>query len=112
MGGFTALSSKALASRKCCRGYHVQLKPVGPDQLRGRCPLPTHGSERSRESFSVHTAKNVWACHSARMVKKSIALKTQGDSLCPSRASRDVKRRFPGGVTFCYARLWTSPSST
>jgi DNA primase len=45
--------------------YHVQLKPVGPDQLRGRCPLPTHGSERSRESFSVHTAKNVWACHSA-----------------------------------------------
>src|SRR5215467_7846463 len=27
--------------------------------------VPTHGSERSRESFSVHTAKNVWACHSA-----------------------------------------------
>lgn len=45
--------------------YHVQLKPVGRNQLRGRCPLPTHGSERSRESFSVHTAKNVWACHSA-----------------------------------------------
>ena len=45
--------------------YHVEVKPVGPDQLRGRCPLPTHGSERSRESFSVHTAKNVWACHSA-----------------------------------------------
>src|SRR5215831_20491578 len=45
--------------------YQVQVKPVGPDQLRGRCPLPTHGSERSRESFSVHTAKNVWACHSA-----------------------------------------------
>src|SRR5215471_6392933 len=45
--------------------YHVQLKTVGPDQLRGRCPLPTHGSERSRESFSVHAAKNVWACHSA-----------------------------------------------
>src|SRR5215467_2451331 len=45
--------------------YDVQLKPVGPDQLRGRCPLPPHGSERSGESFSVHTAKNVWACHSA-----------------------------------------------
>lgn len=45
--------------------YHVQLKPVGRNQLRGRCPLPTHGSEQSRESFSVHTAKNVWACHSA-----------------------------------------------
>jgi len=33
--------------------------------LRGPCPLPTHGSERSRQSFSVDTAKNVWACHSA-----------------------------------------------
>jgi DNA primase len=45
--------------------YHVSLERVGLDQLRGRCPLPTHSSERSRESFSVDTAKNVWACHSA-----------------------------------------------
>jgi hypothetical protein len=45
--------------------YHVKLKPIGRNQLRGRCPLPTHSSERSRESFSVQTAKNVWACHSA-----------------------------------------------
>src|SRR5215468_10306997 len=44
--------------------YHVRLKPIGRNQLRGRCPLPSHGSERSLESFSVHTAKNVWACHS------------------------------------------------
>ena len=45
--------------------YHVQLKAVARNQLRGRCPLPTHGSDRSRQSFSVHTEKNVWACHSA-----------------------------------------------
>lgn len=44
--------------------YRVELKRVGRNQLRGRCPLPTHGSERSRQSFSVNTAKNVWACHS------------------------------------------------
>ena len=44
--------------------YHVQLKAVARNQLRGRCPLPTHGSDRSRQSFSVHTEKNVW-CHSA-----------------------------------------------
>src|ERR1051326_6631362 len=25
--------------------YQVRLKPVGRNQLRGRCPLPTHGSE-------------------------------------------------------------------
>ena len=45
--------------------YHVELQRAGRHQLRGRCPLPTHGSERSGRSFSVDTAKNVWACHSA-----------------------------------------------
>ena len=44
--------------------YHVKLKHVGHNQLRGPCPLPTHGSERSGQSFSVDTAKKVWACHS------------------------------------------------
>jgi DNA primase len=44
--------------------YRVELKRVGHNQLRGPCPLPTHGSERSRQSFSVDTAKKVWACHS------------------------------------------------
>jgi DNA primase len=44
--------------------YRVELKRVGHNQLRGLCPLPTHGSERSRQSFSVDTAKKVWACHS------------------------------------------------
>ena len=33
--------------------YHVKLKHVGHNQLRGPCPLPTHGSERSGQSFSV-----------------------------------------------------------
>lgn len=44
--------------------HRVELQRAGPHQLRGPCPLPTHGSERSRQSFSVDTAKNVWACHS------------------------------------------------
>lgn len=44
--------------------YHVRLKSVGREQLRGRCPLPTHRSEHSQESFQVHVGKNVWACHS------------------------------------------------
>jgi DNA primase len=46
------------------RSYRIELKCAGHHQLRGPCPLPTHGSERSRQSFSVDTAKNVWACHS------------------------------------------------
>ena len=44
--------------------HRVELQRAGPHQLRGPCPLPMHGSERSRQSFSVDTAKNVWACHS------------------------------------------------
>jgi DNA primase len=49
--------------------YNVELKRAGHHQLRGLCPLPMHGSERSRQSFSVDTAKNVWACHSASCCK-------------------------------------------
>jgi hypothetical protein len=45
--------------------YHVRLKRVRKDYLRGLCPLPTHGSQQSRESFGVDTSRNVWACHSA-----------------------------------------------
>ena len=45
--------------------YGVRLKRVRKDYLRGLCPLPTHGSEQSQESFGVDTGRNVWACHSA-----------------------------------------------
>lgn len=45
--------------------YRVRLKRVRKDYLRGLCPLPTHGSKQSRESFGVDTGRNVWACHSA-----------------------------------------------
>ena len=45
--------------------YGVRLKRVHRHYLRGRCPLPTHSSELSRESFAVDTGKNVWACQSA-----------------------------------------------
>jgi hypothetical protein len=45
--------------------YRVRLKRVRKDYLRGLCPLPTHSSEQSRESFGVDSGRNVWACHSA-----------------------------------------------
>lgn len=45
--------------------YRVRLKRVRKDYLRGLCPLPTHDSAQSRESFGVDTGRNVWACHSA-----------------------------------------------
>lgn len=44
--------------------YGVMLRRVDPSYLRGRCPLPTHSSKSSTQSFIVNTEKNAWACHS------------------------------------------------
>jgi len=61
---FRALK-QSLGIEQVLASYRVELKRAGHNQLRGPCPLPTHGSERSQQSFSVDTAKKVWACHSA-----------------------------------------------
>jgi DNA primase len=44
--------------------YGLTLRRVHGPYLRGRCPLPTHVSKSSVQSFIVNTEKNVWACHS------------------------------------------------
>src|ERR1035438_3822090 len=44
--------------------YGVMLHRLDAHYLRGRCPLPTHASKSSRQSFIVNTEKNAWACHS------------------------------------------------
>ena len=44
--------------------YGVHLRPIGSTDLRGRCPLPMHTSSRSRDSFTVNRARNVWSCRS------------------------------------------------
>ena len=43
--------------------YGVRLRRIG-SELRGPCPLPTHTSRRSRDSFSVSVSRNVWSCRS------------------------------------------------
>jgi len=48
--------------------YGVKLRPGGPHTLHGPCPLPTHTSRQSRESFSVNLARQVWSCHSASCI--------------------------------------------
>lgn len=45
--------------------YGVKLRPTGPHTLYGACPLPTHISRLSHESFSVNLSLRVWSCHSA-----------------------------------------------
>lgn len=45
--------------------YNVRLRRTNQTSLRGLCPLPTHSSEKSRESFSADVGKNIWACQSS-----------------------------------------------
>jgi len=48
--------------------YRIALRTVSQNSLRGKCPLPTHTSEQSKESFGVDINKNIWACQSGSCV--------------------------------------------
>jgi len=48
--------------------YGVKLRPAGPGNLRGHCPLPSHTSRVSAASFSVNLSRNVWSCQSASCI--------------------------------------------
>jgi 5S rRNA maturation endonuclease (ribonuclease M5) len=48
--------------------YAVKLRPIGPHTLCGPCPLPTHSSAQSRESFPVNLSLQLWSCHSASCI--------------------------------------------
>jgi len=61
---FKALKQR-ISIEQVLEHYGVQVKRVHHDYLRGYCPLPTHSSLASRESFGVQTTRNLWACHSA-----------------------------------------------
>src|SRR5580693_3511424 len=52
--------------------YSIPLRRVNTNTLRGKCPLPMHGSEKSNESFTVTLTKGVggaWACQSHSCIK-------------------------------------------
>jgi DNA primase len=49
--------------------YNVQLRKVNKHSLRGKCPLPTHSSKESSESFCVQLEKKIWSCQSDSCVK-------------------------------------------
>jgi 5S rRNA maturation endonuclease (ribonuclease M5) len=50
------------------RRYGVRVRPIANGYLRGACPLPTHQSRTSSQSFIVNTTKNVWSCQSASCI--------------------------------------------
>ncbi len=47
--------------------YGITLRRTN-NNLRGSCPLPTHQSDGTRQSFGVNPEKNVWACQSKSCV--------------------------------------------
>src|SRR5258708_1485561 len=52
--------------------YGVPLRNTGPNALRGKCPLPSHSSKDSRESFTATLNKGTggaWACQSQSCIK-------------------------------------------
>src|ERR1700689_431050 len=52
--------------------YGIPLRRVNTNTLRGKCPLPSHGSETSNESFTATLNKGVggaWACQSHSCIK-------------------------------------------
>ena len=44
--------------------YGLMVRRIHGPYLRGRCPLPSHTSQSSTQSFIVNTQKNAWVCHS------------------------------------------------
>ncbi len=52
--------------------YGISLRRLNATTLRGRCPLPTHRSEKSSESFTATLNRGVggaWACQSQSCIK-------------------------------------------
>ena len=63
---------KMVPLRAALDHYGVPLRRVGPNTLRGKCPLPSHGSEKSKESFTATLNKGAggaWACQSQSCIK-------------------------------------------
>ncbi len=116
---------KTVSLQMAIEHYGIRLRHAGPNTLRGKCPLPTHGSETSKESFTATLTKGVggaWACQSQSCIKargrvggnvldfvaameqcsvRDAAIKLQTWFLVPAagkdrgRLARNLARKFP-----------------
>jgi DNA primase len=62
---------KAVSLEMVIRHYGFELRRINATSLRGKCPLPMHGSDTSRSSFTATFTKGVggvWACQSRSCV--------------------------------------------
>lgn len=94
--------------------YNVRLRPANKSQFRGACPLPSHASKESRDSFFASPEKNVWCCHSDSCRKASgrdggsvIDLVAALERVSAREAALRLEEWFPhgGGVAECAAAL-------
>jgi DNA primase len=63
---------KTVTLQMAIERYGISLRRINATTLRGRCPLPTHRSEKSTESFTATFTKGVggaWACQSQSCAK-------------------------------------------
>jgi DNA primase len=63
---------KTVTLQMAIEHYGILLRRVNANTLRGKCPLPSHGSETSNESFTATLTKGVggaWACQSKSCIK-------------------------------------------
>jgi DNA primase len=63
---------KVVTLRMAIDHYGIQLRHVNATTLRGKCPLPTHSSKESKESFTATLTKGIggaWACQSQSCIK-------------------------------------------
>jgi len=63
---------KTVTLQMAIEHYGIPLRRVNANTLRGKCPLPAHGSEKSNESFTATLNKGVggaWACQSQSCIK-------------------------------------------
>ncbi len=63
---------KTVTLQMAIEHYGIPLRRMNANALRGKCPLPSHGSETSNESFTATLTKGVggaWACQSKSCIK-------------------------------------------
>jgi DNA primase len=63
---------KVVTLQMAIEHYGIPLRHVNATTLRGKCPLPSHGSESSKESFTATLTKGIggaWACQSQSCIK-------------------------------------------
>ena len=79
---------KTVTLQMAIEHYGIPLRRTNANTLRGKCPLPAHGSEKSNESFTATLTKGVggaWACQSQLVHQSRVAASAATSSISSPR---------------------------